>query len=1019
MKFSKRCLAMLLTVIMVLSVATGTVLADGTAATGAASSGTTNTKGEFTKYKYSDYRADHDNADGSQTFGKDVFTFGANENVVTSTDVEETDVFDAKDAENFKALGGIPGASVFAGEDSSIEWEINIQTEGYYAINVLYYTFDEYTYQNKKAEDGKDITVKSKMSDIERTMYIDGASPFAEANALMFPRTWQDETEESTGANYRLDDYGNQLRANATEVYGWYDIDCRDSSGNCGPFLYFYFTPGKHTITFIAQREAVVFNRFTFYVPEDLPSYETYLNEKLSAGAKYPADANVSADDVLVKVQAEQPYLKSSTTLYAEYDRTTPVMEPYSSSQIMLNEIDGGKFTSPYQWLTWKLNVKEAGLYRIVTRFQQSSKDGTFCSRTLYINGEIPCEDARNIRFEYDSNWQVQSFKTAPKDGKEGEEMYFYLNEGENLITLEVTLGEFADTLDRVDSVIYSLNQCYREILMITGSSPDAYRDYQFKVTIPETLKELERCSKEINAVVKEIEDLVGESGSYTSSFKTLVQDIDTMTNDPRTIAKRLQNFKSNLGTISTWLLNATSQPVSLDWVMVAPKDAELPEAKAGFFAMLKHHFMMFIASFYVNYDDIGRMEGKFEVTDEIEVWVTTSLDQSQIVRTLINNKLQDTYPGLKVNLRLVAGGTVLPSIAAGTGPDIVLGVGGSDPINYAIRGAVLDVSGINAEQFTNMKARFNENAIIPYTYKGKVYGVPETFTFPMLFYRKDVLAELNLPEPGINTTWTDVYNYIIKLNQNSMMFGIPSSTATYGTLLYQNGLGFYGQDPDDPDKVISVLDQPQAIKQFEKWTEFFTAYGCLVTYDFANRFRTGETPIGIADYTAYNQLSVFAPEIRGLWGFTYVPGTVQEDGSIDHQTLAGGSASIILSTSKNPQAALNFLDWWTSTDIQVAYGQEIESILGTASRYATANLEAASRLPWKTEDFKAIEAAWQYATALPEYPGSYIFGRYINFAFLEVVNNGGDPGEQIIDYVKMINDELDRKQDEFAQVGK
>ena len=100
-----------------------------------------------------------------------------------------------------------------------------------------------------------------------------------------------------------------------------------------------------------------------------------------------------------------------------------------------------------------------------------------------------------------------------------------------------------------------------------------------------------------------------------------------------------------------------------------------------------------------------------------------------------------------------------------------------------------------------------------------------------------------------------------------------------------------------------------------------------------------------------------------------------------------------------------------------MAYGLEIESILGTASRYATANLEAARQLPWSTADFKAIEEAWQYATALPEYPGSYILGRYINFAFLDVVNNEGDPGEQLLDYVKMINEELTRKQAEFADV--
>jgi ABC-type glycerol-3-phosphate transport system substrate-binding protein len=185
------------------------------------------------------------------------------------------------------------------------------------------------------------------------------------------------------------------------------------------------------------------------------------------------------------------------------------------------------------------------------------------------------------------------------------------------------------------------------------------------------------------------------------------------MTETPRSIAKRLTNFKSNLGTISTWLLNATSQPVSMDWVMVAPKECELPEAKAGFFAGVKHHAMMFLASFYVNYDDIGRAkETSTTAKDEIEVWVTTSLDQSQIVRTLINNELQNSYPDLKVNLRLVAGGTVLPSIAAGTGPDIVLGVGASDPINYAIRGAVTDMS--QFDNYAEVMKRFNKNAVIP-----------------------------------------------------------------------------------------------------------------------------------------------------------------------------------------------------------------------------------------------------------------------------------------------------------------
>ncbi|MBQ6818717.1 MAG: extracellular solute-binding protein [Clostridia bacterium] len=1014
MKIVKRYLAMLLALVMLLSVAGSAALAVESQEGTADPSVTTPTDQsaptleetpqkveKFSKYKYSEYFDDH-----AQTpFATGSFTVAANTYLPeqSSANVKVDTQYDSQDAEAFKALNGLAGASIRTEEDSTVVWNFTVPADGLYAINVLYYT------------------VPGKKSDIERALTIDGEQPFTEAGALIFPRTWIDNPEDfkkddngdfvldAAGSKvFKTDVHDNQIRPSSIEKNGWYDINCRDASGNYGDHLYFYLTAGAHTLALTSEREPMVINRLTFAVPGELPTYAQLQEEYKAKGYQNGTDASVEDGSVSIKVQAERPSQKSSTTLYAEYDRTNPAMEPYSYDTIALNEIDGGKFTSPYQWLTWEMDVKEAGLYKIVTRFQQSTKDGTFCNRILYVNGEVPCQEAKHVRFNYDNGWQVETI-CAPN----GEEMYFYFNEGINTITLEVSLGEFGDILDRVDSVVYELNECYRDILMITGSTPDAYRDYAFDDLIPETLKTMEENSVEIKQIVEDIETLVGDSGSFTSSFKTLVQDIDTMTETPRVIAKRLQNFKSNLGTISTWLLNATSQPVSLDWVMLSPVEAKNPKSGKGFFAGVKHQLMMFLASFYMDYDDVGRMSEYADgEKEEIKVWVTTSLDQSQILRSLIDNN-QNDLP-CKVNLQLVSAATVLPSIAAGTGPDIVLGVGASDPINYAIRGAVMDMS--QFDTYDQVLKRFNENAIIPYQYEKngvkRTYGLPETFAFPMLFYRKDVLSELEIEIPK---TWEDVYNCIIKLNMNSMQFGVPGTINTYGTLLYQNGGQFY--EDKGNGEAISALDTAQSIQLFQKWTEFFTAYDCLVTYDFANRFRTGETPIGIADYTQYNQLSVFAPEIKGLWGFTNVPGTVQKDGTIDHKTLASGTASVILNTSKHPEEAWAFLDWWTSTQIQYEYGLEIESILGTASRYNTANLEAASQLPWSTADFKAIEEAWGYATALPEYPGSYILGRYINFAFLEVVNNEADPGEQLLDYVKMINEELVRKQAEFAEI--
>src|SRR5699024_532229 len=125
--------------------------------------------------------------------------------------------------------------------------------------------------------------------------------------------------------------------------------------------------------------------------------------------------------------------------------------------------------------------------------------------------------------------------------------------------------------------------------------------------------------------------------------------------------------------------------------------------------------------------------------------------------------------------------------------------------------------------------------------------------------------------------------------------------------------------------------------------------YSIPVLYDFANRFRTGEMPIGIADYSTFNYLSVFAPELKGLWEMVPVPGTVKDDQSIDRAVSSSGVASIIMKDSDKQEEAWEFIKWWTSADIQAKFGTELESIIGVAARYATANLEAVELLGWSS----------------------------------------------------------------------
>jgi ABC-type glycerol-3-phosphate transport system substrate-binding protein len=211
------------------------------------------------------------------------------------------------------------------------------------------------------------------------------------------------------------------------------------------------------------------------------------------------------------------------------------------------------------------------------------------------------------------------------------------------------------------------------------------------------------------------------------------------------------------------------------------------------------------------------------------------------------------------------------------------------------------------------------------------------------------------------------------------------------------------------------MLDSEIAIDAFDVYTKFFTHYKTPMVYDFNNRFRTGEMPLGFADYTTFNTLEVFAPEIRGLWAFARMPGLKKSDGSIDRSIPTGTLASMIFSNAKHPELAWEFLKWWVSADTQLRFGRELESVMGAATRYATANYDAFRRLSWGSEQMAVLTEQRSWTIGTPEVPGGYYVGRHITNAVRRILNEGEDTRETLLDYAITINDELIKKRKEFG----
>ena len=173
--------------------------------------------------------------------------------------------------------------------------------------------------------------------------------------------------------------------------------------------------------------------------------------------------------------------------------------------------------------------------------------------------------------------------------------------------------------------------------------------------------------------------------------------------------------------------------------------------------------------------------------------------------------------------------------------------------------------------------------------------------------------------------------------------------------------------------------------------------------------------PIAINEYTLYNTLEVFAPEIKGLWDIAMVPGIMQEDGTINRTSVASGGCCLMLKDTDNPEAAWKFMKWWTSADIQAKYGNQIEDRLGASARYATANLEALSQLPWSTAFYNELTSQIENVVGVPQVPGGYFTARHFTNAFRSVVYSSTDCRETLQQYVKVINDEITKKRKEFG----
>lgn len=863
---------------------------------------------------------------------------------------------------------GISKEGLYLPESGDITFNVYVENAGYYHLGIDYYS------------------IIGRSSNIERAIRLNGNYPFIEAQSVTLHRFFKDAFSVSEGRERGVSD----IRPRQVEQHLWLTDTFKDRMGYYNETYSFYFHAGDNEIVLESKREPFVLGRFYLFQETPTPSYATYLDAHLDNGAQF-----IEAD---YTIEAEEAYLKTSPSLNPIAEFSTPKFTPYEPFITRYNAIGGNNWRIAGDEIIWDVNVEAAGLYKITFKAMQNFSSGQSSTRSLKVNGRIPFEEAKTIEFRHKNNLQYVTVG-------QGDVMYVYLETGRNELTLTANIGQYGSIVQRVNVLISEFRLFYREVVMRTGLNPDMYADYLLARNIPNFNQRLIAFESSIRDIRNEIIAIAGGRTQLISPFDRTANQLVKFIEDEKNVQNGLREFEQNISSLGAWVISVSEQPLTIDQIIISGDDYKLPNIRQNFFERLWHEIMLFFGSFRDN-SDFGT--GVTVDGPTIDVWVGTGRDQTTFLRQLIDESFT-VQNNINVNLKMVNMGVLLQATLSGNGPDVAIGVDQKTPVNWGIRNAIVDLTEFS--DFNEVQTWFSASALESLSFDNKTYGLPDTEDFLVMFYRKDILQSVGITK--IPETWDEVIDISPLLQRRYLEFYIPVTQGAMSTVLYAM-IKQYGGELYINNGSESGMLQRENINAFLDFTRLYTDYEFSLEANFANRFRSGEMPIGIANYSLYNTLSVFAPEISGQWDYGLLPGKMI-DGELNRQTVSTVSATVIMNDTKEKDASWTFMKWWLSKDVQTDYARAMEAIIGSAARYPTANIDAFEQLPWPTKDFLMLKQQRELAVGLPTVPGDYIVGRHIDNAFRAVLNKNVTPQDSLYQYHLRINEELARKRKELG----
>ena len=824
---------------------------------------------------------------------------------------------------------------------------------------------------------------------IKFSFLLDGQYPFYECRGLEFETNWV-APEEKT-----YDRYDNEIATVPNKLIQWEHKYLMDSSYRHSEPLALELTKGTHELTFEVIEGSVLFGGITLEAPYEVSTYNG--SEK--------AEGNN-----LITIEAENVSYSNDSSIHAvtEYDTN---VSPYKAKDTALNALDSDSFMYAGQKVSYEFPVEEAGYYNIALNYRQSDKTDFPVFVDVAIDGIIPNTEFQSYALDYSTKYRTEKLQDEDENY-----LSVWLEEGVHTISFTINNDNIRNLLEELDVIMSKINDLALEITKVAGTNSDKYRDLKLSKYIPN----LDDTLNEYANRLYELQDSVKKYTNTTKSIATLspmsiaAEQIISLAKEPDEIPYRVAELSSSVNSANHYLANTIDNliknNVALDRIYIFQEDANLPK-KTGIIKSAWLNLKRFITSFTDQDYSASNTD-----PEHLQVWVNRSSQYVQVMQKMIDESFTPET-GIEVDISIMPDQYKLVlTNASGDAPDVATGINYTIPYELGIRGALCDLTEFDGFQET--ASVYEPGIFMSSVIDDSIYAMPETMNFWVLFYRTDVLDKLGLQVPN---TWEDVIGILPELQMRGLNFyyqtaGMQALRHFHGTtpMIHQfNGSLYYDTAQDG-----TAMGSVNSIDGFTFLTDLFTIYGLPVNIDsFYQHFRNGDIPIGISDYAAYNLLVNAAPELANSWEITLVPGVEAEDGSVSRYMCGGAESTVIFkSEEEREQKAWEFVQWWSSTEVQAEFGQTLQITYGNEYMWPTANLEAFMELPWDTQDKEIILEQASWIRDPVRVPGTYLMERELSNSFNDIVD-GQTAQTRIDEAVKTINREFERKLEEFGYV--